>query len=120
MPRIVALITPLAQVAIVGQIGVHKVVGMQTIVAFKRLESALAHQHPKVGIRGNSESVQPGDVCCHMRFAHQHGPQSQLAQIVAHGPLANGQGNVVPRRAVREYKRTYATARTPETGNAHG
>ena len=101
LPRIVRVITLLAQIGIVAR--ARPPGRVQAVVALIGLEAAFGDMHADDGIRRDAEQLQAFEIGRHVGLADQHVADADLLQMIAERRLADAQRPAVPVRAVRAH-----------------
>ena len=101
LPRIIPVVAEILQIPVVAR--PRRRIGVQSVVAFERLEAAFADMHAHAGIGRNTKPRHPSGIRLHVRLAHQHVAHADFAKVLAQRRLTDPQRKPVPVGAVRTH-----------------
>ena len=100
MPRIIPLIALLAEIYIIGEVGIGAAIGMQAVVALPRLEPAFSGAGPLDRLAAEAEAFHPLLIRRHMGLADQPGGHAEIAHMIAEGLFPDAERDAVIGRAM--------------------
>ena len=103
MPGVVTCHAEIAQVFVVGELGVNLAVRVNAVVTLVRLKPGLGKITPALAFARDRQARHAIGVGSHVRLADHRAAHARRPQIVTQGLFTGGQGNEVPGRAVRKH-----------------
>ena len=100
IPWIIAQISVLTQIGIVGQRWRDDGIGMFAIIALPWFKAAFSHAQPNFCIASETKSRHAIDIGAEMRFASNGGAYAFLREIITKRHFADGQRHKIPGRTM--------------------